>query len=657
MLNEVIVVQANTVEEATQQALDSLGISRDEAKVEVLVRPSRRLMGLRRVLAEVQVTKIEQSPAIKEEKAIFDGEALSPTEQNGVRVHQSELDFRFDGEPYPTVEVDEGIVLCVNGEVQHESVTIRPDDIVTLEVLDEGIPPHFSIQLTEQDMIALLTFTPGEKITRTLADTKFTQNLKVIPQEETAYYNDLDPQEIVEQLKKMGVQQGIVFSEINQVVNAEKPCEFIVARGVSPVEGNDGSLEVAVGGDEFDPAGLERIDYREMNKIANSQKGDVIATHILPVEGTAGWNLRGKTIPVSPVRDITIRLGENVELVGDQIISQISGNPSIKWHDRIVKVDVNPVYHHPEDVDLESGNIRSEGDVRIAGNVRSSMFVGATGSIHIGGAVRHATVEALKSVVIQNNVLSSMITVGQQRTVENEYFNRLEQLVKLLKQIKTAIEQVLVIRGTPKDELASAEIKQLVYLLLEEKYSNFAKLNKDFIQFIRENENALTEEWRAIADQFHVIFAAPTHEETLLMNHLYEVIHEATALVDAYRIEASTKEQLVVPYAVNSTLYSSGDIQVVADGVFQCKLTAENNITVKGVCRGGEVIAQNHITLDETGSESPVKTLIQTSSTGWIKIGKAYAGTEIQIGNRRYSFMKDGYDIHARLNKDGELLL
>lgn len=666
-MSQVIVVQAKTVEEATTQALAALGITREEAEVEVLVNPSRRLMGLRRVLAEVKVTKLEKTSALTEEMAfeqaidaIFEGESMTSAqvkEEQGVRIHKGVLEFLIDEESYPTIETGEGVLFRVNGKSKYGKVVVEPGDQVRLEVSNEVIPPQFSIQLLEQDMIGLLTFTPGKAIVRTIADAPFSSYLKVTAEEEVTYFNDLDPQQIVEELKRIGVQQGLIFPAIKKVTTVDKPYELIVARGTSPIEGSDGDLEVHIELDEFDPDSLARIDFREMNKISSSKAGDVIATHIPPVEGRVGQNLRGQSIPVSPVRDINLRLGKNVELVDKQVIAKISGNPSVTWQDRMVKIDVNPEFHHPGEVSLESGNIRSEGDVRIGGNVQSSMFVGATGSIHIGGAVTQATVQAMGSVAIYGNVLSSTVTVGQQEVIMNDLVAQLGRLVTLLKKIKIAMEQIFVIRGTTADELRSSELKQLIYLLLEKKYSDFERLNKSFIQAVKENERELTEEWQGVAGQLHAIFVAPVHEDMQMMDHLYDVIEEAKMLVDRYRIDGSSKEQLIVPYAVNSTLYSNGDIQVVSKGVFQSKLTAENNITVKGVCRGGEVAATNQIILDETGSESPVKTLIRTSETGRIKIGKAYAGTEIQIGNRRYSFMRDGYKVHARLNEEGELVL
>ena len=60
-----------------------------------------------------------------------------------------------------------------------EANNISPDDEVRVTVSDELIPPQFTIQLMEQDMLAMLTFTPGKKVKRTLRDTEFKQKLQI----------------------------------------------------------------------------------------------------------------------------------------------------------------------------------------------------------------------------------------------------------------------------------------------------------------------------------------------------------------------------------------------------------------------------------------------------------------------------------------------
>lgn len=675
-MKKAVTVQANTVEEAVQQALEIIGLTVEQVQVEVTSNPGRRLMGLRKVMAEVTVTEIEKEEPVEafaELAAIVEdvlsGESpiakgadspnmqLSNSSESGVKLSGGELQFSFEGTQYPVLIPTDSVQLYVNGEQKKEKAIILPTDEVTVTLRDESIPPQFSIQLIEQEMIALLHFTPGKRVSRTLTDTDWQSQLVLEAAEAVEFFNNIDPQQIVDELKHMGVQQGLIFPAIKKVTEVNKPYELIVAKGTLPVEGTDGDLEVHIQYEEFDPDSEEKVDFREMNAIMNVRKGQVIATHILPVPGTEGRNLLGKPIRVKPVRDIHLRLGKNVKLVDQDVVALISGKPSLDWRDKLVKIDVHHEFNHPGEVDLESGNIRFEGDVRIGGNVMPSMFVGATGSIYIGGSVTKATIHAVHSATIRGNVLSSTISVGEQEVVISELVDDLKHVVSTMDQIKTAIQQVVVIRGHGMDEMTPAELKRLIYLLMEKKYSRFEELNRQFIQNVKDHADQLADEWSSMADRLYDAFVNPLKESLDGLAEFGLLLEDAQMLIQMYGTEASPKNELVVPYAINSTLFSNGNIEVTSKGVYHSSLTAKHDITIKGVCRGGEVIAENNITLQETGSDNPVKTVVKTSRTGRIKIGLAYAGTEIQVGSRKHIFSKNGHSIVARLDEDEQLVL
>lgn len=685
VLKKAVTVQANTVEEAVQQALAMLKLTKEQVDVEVLTNPGRRLMGLRKVPAEVTVTskapveekleekrklsKIEELAslldeadtgtvhALKSQSVAKTAESVPQTEMSSVRIHEGEIQFCFGGDRLPSVIPNENALLHINGELQTEPALIQQEDEVTLTIRDEVIAPKFTIQLMEKDMIALLSFTPGKRIQRSLADTPWAQRIAIQVEEATEFTNDLKAQDIVDELKTMGVQQGLLFPAIKKVTEVDKPYELIVAKGTLPAEGTDGDLEVHIRYEEFDPDSEEKVDFREMNAITNVKEGQVIATHVLPVPGTPGRSLLGKEIPVKPVRDILLRLGKNVKQVEQDIVTLISGKPALDWREKLVKIEVNNEFNHPGEVDLESGNIRFEGDVRIGGNVLPSMFVGATGGVFVGGSVTKATIHAMKSVTVRGNVLSSTISVGKQEAAISELASMMKDVTHLLVQIKDAVDQIFVIRGQGEADLSPSELKRLIYLLMEKRYAQFEELNKQFIQKVRAQGESIDEEWSGVADRLYDIFINPLNENLQNLTDFEQLIENAQILVQLYDTESSPQTKLSVPYAINSTLYSSGDIEILSKGVYHSNLNAAHTVSIKGVCRGGEISAPVEVVLQEAGSESPVKTVIRTSAQGRIKIGMAYVGTEVHVGTRKYVFTKDGTNITARLDIDGELQL
>lgn len=659
-MGKSISVKAETVEKAVQMALSILELTIQEVRVEVVSNPKRNLFGLRKMMAEVHVTQLEGVSLDETVEQLTKMTALTSVEGKqevaGVRLLDGKIEALFSGGNYPVILPGQHSKVEVNGEQIQERTIISPGDEVHVSVSDELIPPQFSIQLMEQNMLAMLTFTPGKKVKRTLRDTEFKQKLQIEVDEEIDYYNDIEPQLIVDRLKSLGIQKGLLFPAIKKLTEVVKPYEIIVARGVPPVEGLDGDLEMHIDYKEKAPGELEKIDFRELNLIVSVEAGQVIATHIPSIAGTDGSDLLGQVIEANKVKDIVIRTGKNVTQMDYDIVAEISGRPAIDWREKMVDIDVNPEHYHKGEVDLESGNIRFEGDVRIGGSVQTTMFVGATGTVFIGGAVTKATIHAMKSAIVKGNVFSSTISVGQQEFIIGELTTQLKEILGLLEQIQDAIHSVQVIRGDEGDVLTTSELNHLIRLLLEKKYPTFQELNKNFIQKVKNNAQQLSEEWTDIADKFYSIFVTAQHKELEDTASFGVLIEEVQLLVELYGVKMS-QALLTVPYAINSVLYSSGMIEVTSKGVYHSSVTAGDSIRVKGVCRGGEIIAAHKISLQETGSVNIVKTVVRTGEQGSITIGLAHAGTEIQIGQRQYTFMDKKLGVFAYLDEKGDLVI
>ncbi|WP_342506811.1 FapA family protein [Sporosarcina sp. FSL K6-2383] len=659
-MGKSISVKAETVEQAIQMALSILELTFEEVRVEVVSNPKRNLFGLRKMMAEVTVTQLEGASLDETVEQYVNmpmpTEKVEEQEVAGARILDGKIDVFFAGDNYPVILPGKNCKVDVNYEQIFGRTIISPGDRVHVTVSDALIPPQFSIQLMEQGMLAMLTFTPGKKVKRKLHDTEFKQALQVDAFEEIDYYNDLKPQLIVDRLRAMGVQKGLLFPAIKKVTEVIKPYEIIVAKGVPPVEGLDGDLEMHIEYKEKAPGELEKVDFRELNLILSVEAGQVIATYIPSVPGTDGVNLLGQVITAKKVKDIVIRPGKNVSQLGTDIVAEISGRPAVDWREKLVTIEINPEHFHAGEVDLESGNIRFEGDVRIGGGIQTAMFVGATGTIFVGGAVTKATIHAMKSAILMGNVFSSTISVGQQEFIIGELTMQLKEIIVLLEQIQDAVQRVLVIRGHEGEDLTTSELNHLIRLLLEKKYPTFQELNKDFIQKVKNNAQQLSAEWTDLADKFYSIFVTAQHKGLEDADGFGLLIGEVRTLVELYGTKMS-QALLSVPYAINSVLYSSGMIEVTSKGVYHSSVTAGDSIKVKGVCRGGEIIATHKVSLQETGSENLVKTVVRTGEKGMITIGLAHAGTEIQIGQRHYTFMDKKLGVRAYLDDDGDLVV
>jgi len=683
-MGKSITVKAETIEEAVRLALSITELKLEEVRIEVLSNPRKNLFGYRKTLAEVNVTQIIDSPLATKKIQNYDlvidqylekkvsieetdrewndalplqGLSSAISKVAGSRISNAKIDIQFSGEKYPIVIPGPNVNFLINGKQIKQQSIISPGDKVDVTVSDGLIPPSFEIQLIEQDMLAILTFTPGKKVKRTLRDKEFEQILHIEADEIIEYYNDLNPQVIVEHLKSLGIQKGLLFPAIKKVTDVIKPFETIVAKGIPSIEGLDADLEMHIDYQEKTPGELEKIDFHEVNLIVSVEAGQVIATYIPPFQGTPGSSLLGKVIPVKKANDIVLRLGKNVTQVGNDIVATTSGKPSVDWRNKLVKIDVNHEFHHHGEVNMGSGNIRFEGNVSVQGNIQPSMFVGATGSVSIEGSVTKATIHAMKSAEVKGNVFSSTISVGQHEFIIGELTTQLSEITGYLELIQAAIQQILLIRGETEDRLSSAELNHLIRLLLEKKYTAFQDLNRHFLQKVKNHSLQLPMEWTEMAAKLYEVFITSENKKLADMGSFELLIQEVKALVELYGEKAAPKLYLSVPYAINSVLYSNGNIEVTSKGLYHSSVTAGHDIKVHGVCRGGEIIAGNKISLQNVGSINVIKTVVRTGEKGNITIGHAHAGTEIHVGNRSYIFTASEMGVFARLDNEGMLLI
>ena len=429
----------------------------------------------------------------------------------------------------------------------------------------------------------------------------------------------------------------------------------MVAKGIPSVKSQDAYLDIHLKFKKEEVDCESPIDFREHNFIPTVKTGELIATHIPAVQGVSGRNVLGEVYKVKPAKDIIVRPGAGVYQVLHKLYARIDGRPVIEWRGKVVKVYVNREYRHATDVNLESGNIHFDGDVWIGGSVHPSMFIAASGMITIMKNCTKSSIRGTKSVFVKGSIFSSTVTVGIQEKVIIILVKNLSEILDYLRKIESALVQVFALRGEDPQEIAPFLLKQAIHLLLERKYGDFTEVNKEFIQIVQNHTKRLDKEWLTLATRLYELFVDPLREEQTSFLALRHLIGEAERLLELYSEDTTPESVLQAEFALNSILYSNGNIHIRSKGVYNCSVTALRDITIKGVCRGGEVIAGRHVQLDETGSSAGIRTFIQTDETGSIAIGKVHAGTIIQIGSNRHEFLDSRQQVTAKLNEEGLL--
>lgn len=324
--------------------------------------------------------------------------------------------------------------------------------------------------------------------------------------------------------------------------------------------------------------------------------------------------------------------------------------------ERDIRIPLVNEFFYDGNVDVKSGDIRFDGDVRIGKDVENSAFVGATGKVFIGGAVRKATVDAGTSAIIEGNILSSTVTVGMQEVLEEMLAEQLSGLLFYLEELKDSMLQIIQIRGVRPEEVDAAELKNLVRVILKEKYLDFHDDKSEFIQKAKNHSTQLSPEWGSVIEKMYSIFTDTSLTVVRNAEEFSKLLKEAKALVEKYAARRSCNSLLKLPYANNSVLSCNGTIEVTDSGLHTCSVTAKKQVFIEGCCRGGVIIAGEKVSIQETGSTKGVKTVIKTDSDGTITIGLARCGTEIWIGDAVYHIDKDKLGVHARMI-EGQLVI
>ncbi|WP_252504587.1 FapA family protein [Sporosarcina sp. Marseille-Q4943] len=321
-----------------------------------------------------------------------------------------------------------------------------------------------------------------------------------------------------------------------------------------------------------------------------------------------------------------------------------------------VKAQMVNEFFHDGNVDVRSGNIQFDGDVRIGQDVENSMFVEAAGKVFIHGAVRKATIEAGTSAIIEGNVLSSTISVGMQEMLEEKLAEQLSGILSYLERINETILQIIQIRGVQPEEVDASELKELVRVTLREEYLDFQYENSEFIQKAKEHSAGLSPEWEPVIEKLYNVFTDTSMTVVKNAEEFSTLLKEAHALVEQYSARECGNSLLKLPYAINSTLSCNGNIEVTDSGLHNCSVTAKKQVFIEGCCRGGVIVGSEKVSIQETGSKKGVKTVIKTDGEGTITIGLARCGTEIWIGDAVHRIDTDTLGVHARVI-DGKLLI
>lgn len=676
-----ILSKGRNVEEAVDLGLRLMNTSKDDVNIEIVNHGKERFWKVFSTEAVVKLTKHK-----KREEDVSDFESLineffETDEKKNSKVHQNEerqeitidtlegkvwvkhgeIHCGASKDSFPTIKIPEQITVLVNGEIfQGKSLVVS--DKEKYELISDVVEKEMTWKITmaPDKLKVYLHVDPGYKIDYTIVDVDPNQHIELTVVKNRQVNNGLKFEEVVEKMGLMGTKHGFKQFEIMKAMEAIEPGVFVVAEGKPAVQGKHGWLEskvntkVEVGLKEKEDG---RVDFREIKTIPYVEKGKVIGIIHPPVAGEIGYTVTNDPIPAKQSLPLKVLAEKGIAVIGDKIVATETGRPQIEQRGHLIKASIIQKLTHIGNVDLSSGNITFKGDVEVFGEVADQMSVEAVGEVEIHKAVNNATITSSRGVTLHSNSNGSKITAGHLDFFEAELSTQLESIIETVDKIIAVLEKVTGSEMFKNSEHIRGSIQPLIRLLIEKKFADFPQTLKKFVNSISKADLPTEDEtWRKVGDSLSQLFLSLSIE-TIFHESLQKLSNDMKALVEQNSESIYENVFITTPNAMNSKLYSSGDISITGKGCINTEVQAGGYVQINGILRGGEVYGGLGVTVGEAGSHSSSTTLIAVPYDQSIRIDKAMEGVILKVGQHVHRFTNTTFEVHARVNQKDQLIV
>lgn len=196
---------------------------------------------------------------------------------------------------------------------------------------------------------------------------------------------------------------GIDQEMIRQIADGLPSESFpvTVAQGQPSADGIDGKIV-------YEQKYTSEIDrssdwnFRDVMHIPSVQKGQKLASLILPEAGEDGTNVFGAVLSAAPGRPVIKKAGKNVVFreENNSFYAITDGQLSVSG----TYIQIHPVYEVNETLSMKNGNLDFVGTIVIHGDVPSGYTVKAGGDVKIHGMVEAAFVTAAGSIYVSEGI-------------------------------------------------------------------------------------------------------------------------------------------------------------------------------------------------------------------------------------------------------------
>ncbi len=407
MDEEIVIVKGNTLERAVEKGAQKLGVSSSKVSYEILVEGRKGMFGTKGRPYELYVFLADEEKKQRDEMLAKLANEL-PVDTDTIISEDTALNG------YCTIEArEDGVFLTVHPPIgAGEKLSLEK---ATAVIGDKGVTDvDFSeveraCELSHEVPVKIADFKPETYPEVNVVITVDKDGMTAFMTLEGTEFNRMPSlDQVINIIKDAGVVTGIDEERISDLVELNiLNRRASIAQGTPPSPGQDAYLNY-----RFKPPGEhhqlsqgegEKVDHRNLGTVQNITKGEPMAEKVPASEGKDGCTVTGDVLKAPGGKDIAMPRGSHTRISDDglTLIADIDGH--VKFVGSTPQIV--PVFDVKGDVDYSVGNIDFLGDVHIKGKVLDDFKVKARGSIHVGGNVQSAVLEAGHSIVIKGGVI------------------------------------------------------------------------------------------------------------------------------------------------------------------------------------------------------------------------------------------------------------
>ena len=616
--------EGKTVERAIEDALNKLQVSLDEVNVEVVQEPTSGVLGWKSSPAVVRVTHKERI-------------STAPGQLGAVSVSggQLQLDVASSGGIPARLRFGSELHVVYNGEVREGKVDLT-DGLENLEIiLPENREPelHYEIKVNADRTKAELFWkrTPG--VIYELADHPPTNQLHLSLRKDLVEPPALTVADVREIAQIQGLQFGLKLDELSAEILQAGQGLFTIAEGKAPEPPQPASITYVFqeGAPEIDPDAI-RIDHYEVHGIRGVEPGAVLAVKTPGAPGVPGTDVYGDALPVAPLKDVDILVGEGAVLSADglQALATVAGLPTLQSG----VIRVTSVFELDGNADVSTGNITMDGAIIIKGNVLENVKVESTnGNIVVNGLVSGAILRTGGSITVLKNAIRSQLFAGGATVAQVRLLSMLHKIGHQLDGLIRAYESIVA-------QAENIPFENLIKHLLELKFFNLPKEIKEFADYVEQIGDECSVELLELKAS---LVASLCGLGPLQISDI-DILKRLLAFLRAQELklesQADIEADASVGYLQNSKIEASRNVAITGQGCFYSTILAGKEFKIpNGVVRGGEVIVnEGNIIAKEFGGPTGISTAARIVKNGRITANLVHPNVGVAIGEQSYRF-------------------